>query len=279
MITSQVLTALALVLVLPEAATGQPAVSGCPTNFPGYHVDKDNEAQPEGCFHTTKGGQVFPAASLQDFTSTVDKKAWGKRGDAKDIIKKCGEEAVKNGAKYFGLQSFGECYYGNTPDLSVQEVTPADGCDTLCKWDVGGQGAIVVYEVVPKTFKPDCQSVHIGYLVDANHWGMFGGCYHSKGATTNTGVFPRAGFVNFKLTIDWTTYINQEHGGDIIKKCGKLAAQKGLKYFGIQYYGDCYFGNTPDLSQGLVTSDCSRKCLWDVGAVDTFVLYEVEDVV
>ena len=128
--------------------------AGCPTNFPGYHIDKANEAQPAGCFLPSNGVDVLPAASLKDFTSTVDQKAWAKRGDAKDVIKKCGEEAVKNGAQYFGIKAFGECYYGDSPDLSQPEVTPADGCDTHCKWDVGASGAIFVFEVVPKTFKP-----------------------------------------------------------------------------------------------------------------------------
>ncbi|RUS76946.1 hypothetical protein EGW08_015295 [Elysia chlorotica] len=253
--------------------------TGCPTLFPGYHIDKDNEAVPEGCFHATQGGTVMPSSSLKDYTNILDMAAWNKRGDAKDMIQRCGLEAVKNGAKYFGLRNHAECYTGNNLDLSQQEVTPADGCDKFCKFDVGQPSAIVVYEVVPKTFKPDCQSVHTGYLVDPAHWGMFGGCYHTSGPRTNPGVFPQANYVNFKLTIDWSTYVHQEHGGDIIKRCGKIAAQKGFKFFGIQYYGDCYYGDSPDLSPGLVTADCDRKCLWDVGAIDTVVVYKVEDVV
>ena len=137
---------------------------------------------------------------------------------------------------------------------------------------------LIIVPFLPPPPPPVCQSVHTGYRADATHWGMHGGCYWSKGGTANKGVLPRTGWVNFKLTIDWTTYINQEHGGDIISRCGKLAVQKGFAYFGIQYYGDCYFGNSPDLSQGEVKTDCATKCLWDVGATDTMVIYKVETI-
>ncbi|GFN85150.1 hypothetical protein PoB_001165600 [Plakobranchus ocellatus] len=122
----------------------------------------------------------------------------------------------------------------------------------------------------------ECESVHIGYRVDDKHWGIFGGCYHSKGV--KGGVFPRTTIVNFKLQIDWWPWIQKDHGGDIIQKCGQEAVKKGYAYFGLQYYGDCYMGNTPDLSQGLVTSaDCDKKCIWDVGAIDTMVVYKLEN--
>ncbi|GFR69786.1 hypothetical protein ElyMa_000309500 [Elysia marginata] len=100
------------------------------------------------------------------------------------------------------------------------------------------------------------------------------GCYHSIG---DAGVFPNTGMVNLRSQIDWNLWTRVGHGEDIIKKCGEEALKKGVHNFGVEFYGECYFGDSPDYSQGKVqTSDgCDQHCKWDVGGPDTMVVYNL----
>ncbi len=38
--------------------------------------------------------------------------------------------------------------------------------------------------------------------------------------------------------------------------CGKKAKEGGFKYFGLQYYGECWAGNNADFSKHGVSKNC-----------------------
>ena len=67
------------------------------------------------------------------------------------------------------------------------------------------------------------------------------------------------------------------HDGNLIKSCGRLAIEKGFDNFGIQYYGGCFYGNDPDLSEEEVTTDddCDKLCKWDIGGPNSMVVYNL----
>ncbi|GFO23390.1 hypothetical protein PoB_004989500 [Plakobranchus ocellatus] len=74
---------------------------------------------------------------------------------------------------------------------------------------------------------------------------------------------------------------NQDATQIIFEFCGKEAVAKKKAYFGVEFYGECYFGDEQDLSlgQGLVKVDeCEDRCKWDVGGPHTMMIYKVEDV-
>ena len=100
------------------------------------------------------------------------------------------------------------------------------------------------------------------------------GCYHSQG---QAGVFPTTGMVSLTHEINWNLWLRVGHAVDIIKKCGELALKQGVYNFGVKFYGECYFGNQPDFSQGEVTIDegCDLHCKWDVGGPITMVVYNL----
>ena len=79
------------------------------------------------------------------------------------MVQRCGRLAVELGHAYFGLEFYGECYLGDTPDFSqAKRVREADGCDKFCQYDTGGPKGMVVYKVhhLPAALKP-CGKLHL----------------------------------------------------------------------------------------------------------------------
>ncbi|GFN85151.1 hypothetical protein PoB_001165700 [Plakobranchus ocellatus] len=250
----------------------------CQPTFPGYHITSDYDAIHQGCYKTS--GRVFPAQAMVDIPFDFDWKKMFRVGHGKELVQKCGAIAIENGARYFGISDYSNCFHGNTPDLSESpEVTPEDGCNKYCEWDIGGPGAIVVYEVKAITSKPECQSQHLGYKINREFWAMNRGCYRSQ---ADVSVFPTPSdtVMNLWSEINWLRINGKEHAGSIVQQCGALALERGFSHFWVENYALCYLGNQPDYSAGEVTVSfgCTLHCSLDVGHTGIMVVYEVQPV-
>ncbi|KAK3775741.1 hypothetical protein RRG08_044797 [Elysia crispata] len=137
-------------------------------------------------------------------------------------------------------------------------------------------------QCTPKTQCHDCSRT---YTVDHRHIAVPQGCYKSQGDLIGN-VLPYRSLSNFRdgvgYNILWEMWNCTADAYQIIGEfCGKEAVALGKKYFGVEFYGECYFGDDADLnySQGMVDlPDCEQKCRWDVGGADTMMVYKVEDV-
>ena len=176
---------------------------------------------------------------------------------------------MDRGLPYFGLEFYGECYLGDSPDFSQSLVLHADDCAKLCQWDIGGPSAMVVYRVQPTLAK--CPPVNVGYNLDQDHWALNHGCYNHKGKET---VLPTNSLMNFRRNIDWHEFAEDGHAGSMVKRCGLVALQKGVAFFGIELYGNCFFGNKPNWQVSELA--CGHEpCYWDVGRKGALMLYQV----
>ncbi|GFO34125.1 hypothetical protein PoB_006063000 [Plakobranchus ocellatus] len=102
----------------------------------------------DGCYHNTGPDYVLPKSSLVNLRGTIDWQKWTTAGNAADLIIRCAKLAVQKNKQYFGVEFYGECYFGDSPDQSQPKVTVQDGCDKFCAYDVGGANAIVLYRVI-----------------------------------------------------------------------------------------------------------------------------------
>ena len=117
-------------------------------------------------------------------------------------------------------------------------------------------------------------SKNAGYSCGSKCIAFFVGCFHAKGPNT---ILPQNSLVNLRHTIDWAKWVEDKTGKDLIVECGKLAVEKNKNYFGVEYYGECYFGDSVDETQPKVTTDdgCEKYCQWDVGGQDAIMIYRV----
>ena len=83
------------------------------------------------------------------------------------------------------------------------------------------------------------------------------GCYHDPGSYGNNHQRPlRNLLLNWRHKVDWTDGWNN-HLRNMACKCAELAKQNGYRYFGLQYYGECWSGIH---SSDLFNSSTSNKC-------------------
>ncbi|GFR71990.1 hypothetical protein ElyMa_002105700 [Elysia marginata] len=121
--------------------------------------------------------------------------------------------------------------------------------------------------------------------IDHRHIGVPQGCYNSRGDLVGNAL-PYTSLANHRdghgNDILWDMWNCTADGTQIIFEfCGKEAVARKKEYFGVEFYGECYFGNADELSlgQGLVQLDqCEERCKWDVGGPHTMMIYKVEDV-
>ena len=91
-------------------------------------------------------------------------------------------------------------------------------------------------------------------------------------------MLPSNSAVNLQDEIYWPYYVERGHAGYMIQKCGLMALDKGVRYFGVEGFGICSFGDHLDTSQGQLTEkdDCVRSCYSDVGSYGHMVVYSVQ---
>ncbi|GFO26583.1 hypothetical protein PoB_005308800 [Plakobranchus ocellatus] len=138
-----------LLVVFIDATVSQttmPTYAECPSVNPGYIVDDNHVTLSAGCYHSMGSHRVFPAVNRVNFRGEIDWDLWEAAGSAEQIIVKCAKTALDRRFYSFGVEFYGECDMGDTPDLTQGKVTPADGCQK-CSYDVGGANAAVVYHI------------------------------------------------------------------------------------------------------------------------------------
>ncbi|RUS69985.1 hypothetical protein EGW08_022251 [Elysia chlorotica] len=120
----------------------------------------------------------------------------------------------------------------------------------------------------------ECTPVKLGYEVGDTHVAFPRGCYNSKDGHK---IFPKNSVVNLRDDIDWGRWIFDGSAKQIIVMCAKIALQRGDPMFGVEFFGECYTGAQPDLSQGQVTpaDGCIRFCSNDVGASGSTFVYDL----
>ncbi|GFO40269.1 hypothetical protein PoB_006677400 [Plakobranchus ocellatus] len=87
----------------------------------------------------------------------------------------------------------------------------------------------------------DCQPTFPGYHITNDYEAKHQGCYKTSG-----GVFPAQAMVDIPFDFDWKKMFRIGHGKDLVQKCGSIAIENGVRYFGIFDYSDCFYGNTSD---------------------------------
>ncbi|GFS15075.1 Pod-EPPT protein [Elysia marginata] len=125
-----------------------PDVGCAPVNV-GYQVGEDHVAFSRGCYHSGGSHKLFPATAdpMVNFRGQIDWALWGEQGSGKQVIVKCAQTALERGAPSFGIEFYGECYTGSDADLSLGEVTEADGCSQLCGGDTGAANVVFVFDL------------------------------------------------------------------------------------------------------------------------------------
>ncbi|RUS89557.1 hypothetical protein EGW08_002675, partial [Elysia chlorotica] len=139
-----------VVLLIAAALTASQTVikKNCRTSVPGYECGEKCMAFFVGCYHSDGQMAALPKNNVLNLRGTIDWQKWADAGNAGDLIKTCAQVAAQRNMKYFGVEFYGECYFGNTLNKTPPKVTTVDGCDKYCGFDVGGANAMVVYEVL-----------------------------------------------------------------------------------------------------------------------------------
>ena len=77
-------------------------------------------------------------------------------------------------------------------------------------------------------------------------------------------------YANFRGQVDWS-----DHGVQI-RKCGLLALANGYRYFGVQYYGECWSAVDPEGPYSYDLHGGSQKCTSGVGEAKANYVYGLE---
>ncbi|RUS87833.1 hypothetical protein EGW08_004432 [Elysia chlorotica] len=261
-----------VVLVAAVFAVNTEGSEVCRPEYPVHFISDSKQAINKGCYHSSSDSKVFPKESLFNLRSKIDWNQWVLTNNGIEIIRQCGQEAIVRNKAYFGVEFYGECYFGDTPDFSLSKVTVAENCTKLCGMEVGGASAMMVYEVAARVLS--CPAISAGYFIDDTHWAWNMGCYAQSSASH---VLPLGNVDNQSSKTNFVAYRAAGHAGDMVKICGQIAIQNGASFFGVENYGYCYYGNQPDKSDGEVA--CTpQKCIFDIGTKEHIVLYKVMDV-
>jgi endonuclease/exonuclease/phosphatase family metal-dependent hydrolase len=139
-------------------------------------------------------------------------------------VQACIDEARARGYAYAGLQYYGECFAGNTLGYAR---APESECSLPCTANpseiCGGGWRNSIYSTAAPTTTPP------GYI----------GCYTDDSNRALDDWLPGSG---------WT-----------IQGCIDAARARGYAYAGLQYYGECFGGNTLGYTRA-PESDCSMPC-------------------
>jgi hypothetical protein len=148
-------------------------------------------------------------------------------------IKKCFEMAMDKGFKYAGLQYGGECWVGNK--FGKYGKMPDSDCSMKCKRSKGrtcGNGwRNSIFSLETRERKVVEYKAIVGE--------KFVGCYKDAGKR------------------DLSTGLDAKNDP---KRCFELAMERGFKYAGLQYGGQCFGGNTMGKYGKVADSECSMKC-------------------
>jgi hypothetical protein len=139
-------------------------------------------------------------------------------------VESCIQAAANAGYKYAGLQWYGQCYAGNS--LGYSQVADSE-CNTACTADSS--------EACGAAYRSSIYRATPGAAVQR----LYEGCY--------TDSSPRA------LPVQLIA------GNATVESCAQAAASAGYRFAGLQWYDQCYAGNSLGY-QKLVDRQCNTPC-------------------
>ncbi|XP_068717696.1 uncharacterized protein [Montipora capricornis] len=178
---------------------------------------------------------------------------------------RCAQKAKELGYDLFGLQSYGECWAGNTDvhDYALYGKDDFGGCigddfqscGSLSRYCIGQHRHNMVYKIVDATSCPQAPFEKVECFQD-NH-------------DVNSRPLPDYLFNDLDPSIEtfsgqrvdwrnWDTYLPQ-----VACRCAMAAKARNASFFGIQAYGQCWSDDSGNINydvNGLSTEGCVDQC-------------------
>jgi len=239
------------------------------------------DVQPIGCYKDiTHSLRALPEllVSHRDETSPVFSNLffqWKKGGESiKKLLCECVAKARQRGMPYVGLQNFGECWSSNNAAKDYPKRGRSSRCVNgsykKCKagqFCIGKAFTNYVYSINSLLRKP-CN-------VNYKTVGCFHDPVHVKRRPLPYLLESRRDKSSKVYTkpINWKNY--HASLSDLVCSCAKRAKAKGYKYFGIQYFGECWSGPGNDSYKkhkrpGVCKSAAFQACKVGAGSRDCF---------
>jgi len=206
------------------------------------------DVQPVGCYKDlTNNVRTLPKllVSYRDNTSHAFSRffKW-KMGEVsiKKLLCECVEKARKMGMSYISLQFYGECWSSKTAAIDYGKQGKSTNCVngtykacTPGEFCVGKAKTNYVYAINSLLQKPcKLKYKNVGCFHDPVNVSKRPLPYLLENRRDNTSHTFKAKY------IDWKNY--HASLSDLVCSCATKAHAKGYKYFGIQYFGECWSG-------------------------------------
>lgn len=158
------------------------------------------------------------------------------------FVCRCARKAMRQGYDVFGVQFYGECWAGHKSSNDYMSLGRAEAdkclgddykpCGAFDRFCVGKQWSNMVYEIVDTTCSLQYEKV---------------GCFRDRHRNprplpnylmNDRDVFHKkfsGKLIDWK---NWDTYLP-----DLACRCAKKAQEKGMTFFGLQFYGECWSGD------------------------------------
>ncbi|KXJ18031.1 Fibropellin-1 [Exaiptasia diaphana] len=282
-------------------ATKCPSLYSCGTFHPGWMKDitcsRKFERVSPGCLkaNDVKSGEaLLPKLLFTDRNpkspvhSNKNVKWYDWNNYIEEVACRCAESAAKNGYQYFGIQSYGDCWggtfkQGNAGLSSVisDKCLGKDynNCSDFAEYCVGEEHAILIYKQqidhsCSRKFKRVSPGCLISYDVNSGQFLLPKMLFTDRDETSIV-------YSNKTFTWnDWNNYLE-----DVACRCAESAAKNGYRYFGIQFFGECWSGpfNQGNASLATVKSDkcwgkdykkCSDVAKYCAGEIFTIMIYK-----
>jgi len=206
-----------------------------------------------GCYADQEDHRNLPTLVLHEHQ--IDWNNW--KTSMYERICRCGYAAREKGARFFAIQFWAECWISEPgvdwtppgPKVDKCEDENFQRCGPKDKFCVGTQLTNFVYELVD----PPCQ-VNITYK----------GCWSDKrrdraltsysltGRQSGTRIDAQSGRIDWR---NYDTWLQQ-----FACECAAKAQSLGEKYFGLQFWGECWIGGNAFDKHGENPNGCSSNC-------------------
>lgn len=205
-------------------------------------LSSGSQAKYSGCY-AEQSGRALSGASYTDSSNMT--------------TQSCGSFCLSKGFNTFGTEYSSECYCSNImPKVSANQSE----CNMICSGDLtnycGGPNRLSVWTIstspasssssVSTTPTSSATPVSASSPAASSNpvvsGGTYLGCY-----TDSTSSRALSGYYNSAKT-------------QTLDTCQAAAVSNGYKYFGVEYSGECFAGNTISSSSGPGSVDCNMPC-------------------
>jgi len=236
----------------------------------GLENCKNVQIIPLGCYNDVRYNRGLSDYIMngRDYTTenfVAPEVQWGNYKEWLDnFVCKCAQAALKRGYTHIGAQFFGECFGGfqqafdkhgqADPSRCINTSYKQVGDPQKCTSYMGKNNANFVYQIHPY---PDLPACNVTFEPR--------GCYKDYRQEMPDRPLPDY-ILNDRdpthrswsgIMIDWMKW--NTYMPNLVCRCANQARSLGYKYFGLQFYGECWAGNnqTEYLKDGVApASDC-----------------------